>query len=151
MRRVTLLTAGALVCIYAVAVLVYAHSTRETGFRTAFDTVVRGFDGEFQSIETGLRPEPGDRIVRLGNSKVETWSHFLRSVRGLPAESSAFWQETAELPRSSASDGVYRRVGGDDWVFTQLERPNVTGAPAIQYAGWTKVGALPIRELIPSI
>jgi transcriptional regulator with GAF, ATPase, and Fis domain len=46
---------------------------------------------------------------------------------------------------------VYRRVGGDDWVLTELERPNVAGAPAIHYAGWTKVGALPVRELIPSI
>src|SRR6516164_9003329 len=92
MRRLSLLAAGALVCIYAVAVLVYAHSTRETGFRTAFDIVVRGFDGEFQSVETSLTPEPGDRIVRLGNSKVETWSHFLRAVRSLPAPSSGSWQ-----------------------------------------------------------
>ena len=125
-------------------VLVYAHSIRETGFRTAFDTVVRGFDGEFQS-EAGLRPQPGDRIVRLGADKVETWSHFLRAVRTLPSQS---WLEAADL---SSADASYRRVAGDDWVFTELERPGIGSELSTRYAGWTKVGALPLRELTPSI
>ena len=36
-------------------------------------------------------------------------------------------------------------------MFTGLERPRAAGRPAIHYEGWTKVGALPVRELIPSI
>ena len=148
-RRLLLLSAGALLCGYSLAVLIYAHSIRETGFRTAFDTVVRGFDGDFHP--KSLRPRPGDLIIRLGNEEIDTWSQFLQAVRRLPGHADIVWSETSDLEQAANSGATHVRVGGDDWIRTELARPDPAGKEAMHYAGLTRVGALPLTELVPSI
>src|SRR5437879_3439728 len=82
-RRVLLLAAGALICLYALTVLFYAHSVPEVGFRTAFNPDVRGFDGQFDPPE--WTPRAGDRLVKLGSERIATWTQFLQLVRSLPS------------------------------------------------------------------
>src|SRR5262249_36561782 len=41
------------------------------------------------------------------------------------------------------------RTQGDKWIFTELERPEES--ESIQFGGWTRVQALPLKELIPSL
>src|SRR5262249_3410663 len=147
--KILLLTAGGFICIYSVLVLVYAHSVQEVGFRTAFDPVVRGFEGEFKTIGAASEyPEPGDRLTKLGAAPIATWSQFLQAVLALPGDP----QEVVESLDVAAKEGkTYVRYKGENWLHTELERPGAPGRHSAHYAGWSRVGTLPLKEFVPSI
>jgi transcriptional regulator with GAF, ATPase, and Fis domain len=147
-RRAALITAGALVCLYSILVLLYAHSVREVGFRTAFDPVVRGFEGEFLALPSGqpLVPQPGDRLVKLGDREIDTWAQFIQVVRDLPSSAAK-----VQDPREAADTGqTYVCFEGKNWILSELVRQQTDGR-RIKFSGWSRVGTLPLKELIPSI
>ncbi len=87
-RRLSILLAALLVCLYAVGVLGYVLSIPDIGLRCAFSLEVqRAYDGYFE-LPSGqhYRDLEGKTIVRVGDRPVENWPQFLRTLLDLPRD-----------------------------------------------------------------
>jgi transcriptional regulator with GAF, ATPase, and Fis domain len=160
-RKVQLLVAGVLVCIYALAVLAYVRSTPDIGIRCAFKPVVmRVHSSDQQDL-----PELGDIITQVGRYRFPPENQLQ-----LPAQV-ALLRELIELNNSTVSDlaspEASARQSGDRWVledrtgaplFTetadgakfvlvQFRHPDEAGVHAVS----CRLGWLPITDLGPSI
>src|SRR6478672_3619094 len=84
-RRILIVTAGAFICLYSVAVLLYVMSAPDSGLNCPFDKVIRRvFEGYAPPGEED-GPRDGDTIVKLGGQDVD-WQHLLRRLGDLEDE-----------------------------------------------------------------
>jgi transcriptional regulator with GAF, ATPase, and Fis domain len=85
-RRLSILVAAALVCLYAVGVLGYVLSIPDIGLRCAFSPVVRrAYDGYFELPKGQTTHDlEGKTIVRVAGQPVENWPQLLRTLLDLP-------------------------------------------------------------------
>jgi transcriptional regulator with GAF, ATPase, and Fis domain len=86
-RRLFILLAGSLVCLYAVSVFWYVLSVPDIGLRCAFSTtVLRAYPGFFDEPAGGYEDLVGKTIVKVGTQPVESWPQLLRALADLPGD-----------------------------------------------------------------
>jgi transcriptional regulator with GAF, ATPase, and Fis domain len=149
-RKVLLGIPGILVCIYAIAVLLYVYFQPDIGLRTAFDTTVKGFDGYCHGTRSwpDARLEENDRICRLGGNTTQTWPQLLQAIHalGLPRPVESFAEAESFVPSLH-----YIEVDGDHFVRVEFERAPRGGGKVAVLSTWCRVGDLPSREWIASV
>ena len=149
-RRVLLAIAGGLACLYSLATLVYVHTVPDLGVRSAFNPIVRRFDGICldRSGNTSLDPEEGDLIVRVGNRKVNTWPQLLQATRSLRDKT---FPEVPSLAEAM-SQGL-ETIGweGKDYVRLAFQRSAGKSDEGAIREGWCEVGSMPFEDVAPSI
>jgi transcriptional regulator with GAF, ATPase, and Fis domain len=141
-RKLLLSMAGILVCLYAVTVLFYIQTIPDIGLRTAFDPLVKGFEGNCKDAVGGasIHLQTGDRIVGVGGRKVRTWPQLLQALNALHGRAEAVESFPAALERELTCI----RLNGEEWVQVEFER-----SPSPVMACWCQV--IPSKELVPSI
>src|SRR5262249_22529 len=83
-RRVLIVVAGALICLYSVAVLWHVMNAPDIGLCCPFSTkILRVYPG--YAPAGGARPVEGDWVVELYGRPVD-WQHFLRRLDELPGQ-----------------------------------------------------------------
>lgn len=83
-RKSCIILAAAFVCVYAIGVVVYTRSRPDVGIRSAFTTVVNRFDESFLFPENQqVKLKPYDRLIQLGNKKIENWPQIQRHLNNL--------------------------------------------------------------------
>src|SRR5262249_44791867 len=73
-RRGLLICAGALVCLYALAVLFFVQAKPDLGLRSIFSTEIKGSPRYFQAQ---VVPQDGDTVERIGGMRVASWPNLL--------------------------------------------------------------------------
>jgi len=80
-HRALLITAAALVCLYALSVVFFARSIPDIGLHTAFTCTVNRVDGPQVRYISGPRSaQKMDVIVQFGGTPIETWPQLLREM-----------------------------------------------------------------------
>ncbi len=140
-RRGLLILAGALVCGYAITILIYVQTVPDLGIRAAFTPEIKHVHPGYQfPDDERSRAQTGDRVVGLGNQPVETWLDMLRSVGRLHEKLSHAHPDAAELARL----GVRERDGVRQ-VRVAFDRDGA------RFTSWFAMGHLPVKEVVPSI
>src|SRR5687767_7583909 len=130
-RRNLVFSCGFLICIYALAVLFYALTVPSLGLATTFSTELNRKPINFLPDEGSSRsPQVGERVIRVGDEKIESWADLLQSPSRLRDQLETALHAGAALPWAKTSpDGDYVRV-----VFRAE-----TGE---EFAGWCLLGNL---------
>lgn len=145
-RRLLIVCAGTLVCLYALSVLAYVLSIPDIGLRCAFTPEVNRVYREFLHDPDDPRGAKlvGDRIVRIGDHRVATWPEVLHALIDLRTDASTVVDdETALL----AQEHTHVRLNGEELVRVEFA-PEHGDAP---FSLWCRVGRSPIEALLPSI
>src|SRR5205807_2537409 len=81
-RKLLLILAGILVCLYAVSVLWYVQWNPDIGLRCAFHPTIQHAHHEYARTDNGRfrPPESGDTIVQVGDRPVESWPELLKAL-----------------------------------------------------------------------
>src|SRR5262249_46501087 len=83
-RRGLLILVGLFVFLYALAVLLFVQSTPDLGLRTAFSVYLKAAPRKDRYTPSGeLTPQAGDKVVRVGELKIETWPKILTAPQRL--------------------------------------------------------------------
>jgi transcriptional regulator with GAF, ATPase, and Fis domain len=153
-RRVLIVAAGALICLYSVAVLWHVVTSPDIGLYCPFGlTILRVSEGFARDNESG--PQEGDTIVKLCDQDVD-YQHFRRRLAGLrdhPIDSvatdgaSPTWADV-----QAALEGGQRlcavRVDNQTWVRVAFERASGNGKPGVC---WRRVGTPGWEVVLPSL
>jgi transcriptional regulator with GAF, ATPase, and Fis domain len=148
-RRGWLVAAAVYACCYAFAVLVYLVLGPDLGLRSAFSTALKAAPSahSFLPGDEGLTPKPGDKVVKLGNQEIQTWSdllaapHRLRDQLGTQSADSQ--QSWAKRENAAGVETIY--------VKALFVREGTAGEPAQSFGGWCRLGTLPLAELLPTL
>ncbi len=153
-RRILIVTAGAFICLYSVAVLGHVMTAPDIGLTCPFDRVIRQvFDGYAPPGEEN-GPQDGDTIVKLCGQEVD-WQHFLRRLSNLRDEPRQEVPEELRGPnvaatlRAAADDPELHLVqlDGATWVRVDFERTSGDGSAA---TCWRRVGTPGVEVVLPS-
>jgi transcriptional regulator with GAF, ATPase, and Fis domain len=149
-RRLLFALLGLFACLYALWVLWHAHSLPDVGLRSAFDPVVRRFDGRCAEIGGRMAevPQPGDRIVSVGGRVVETWPQLLQAILALRSDPRVTISDLAQAEQEH-QEFVY--WGDDKWVHLTFRRPDPRTGGSVLLSSWCLVHRLPLEELVPSL
>jgi transcriptional regulator with GAF, ATPase, and Fis domain len=144
-RRVFLVIAAVLVCLYALSVFWYVLSIPEIGLRCVFDSrIARVYDG-FVRLPKDLPPADLERktVIELGPHPVETWPQILHALdqlrHGKP-------EETVDEAPPADTKLTHILYGGEELV-----RAVVRGDDGKILVVWCKLGTLPLYLLVPSV
>ena len=139
--RGLLILAGALVCAYSAGVLAYVQALPDLGLRSAFGPVLRSRPRTFEPLTPGgPHPEPGDRVVQVGDKTIATW----------PALLAAPHYVAKEIARPDPRRDWLRKVQREDQVKVHFER-ETPGQGTVTFAGWCVLERLPIEDLAPAV
>src|SRR5262245_2727783 len=149
-RRAWILIAGTLVCLYSVAVLTYVLTLPEIGIRCAFTPVVNFVYPDFL-YPTGQKAplKQGDRIVKLGDQKVETWSQLLRKMLLLRDEAPETDDVTLEELRKGTvhKSLTHVQIDGQRVVRVEYKREGEDKNQVV----WYRLGRSPFEALLPGV
>ncbi len=155
-RKVFLVAAGALACLYAVSVLCYVPFTPDVGFRCAFSPVVKRVTKPERGADY---PQVGDTIVQLGNfhfpEKTELWAQVM-VLRELSLRDEPLEQQGLAV-RAEAGVRVLQGPNGEALV---RESPTGTKSILVKFkrpgrddmlTAYCPLDRFPPREMGPSI
>jgi transcriptional regulator with GAF, ATPase, and Fis domain len=148
-RKTSIALAGILVCLYALWVLWYVHSTPDIGLRTAFDPEIRRIEANAVLQDPGQSevPQVGDKIVRVNGRPVTTWPHLLQALRDLRTQTAV---TVDALPPASDEPIHFIQLDGSRLVRVQFRHSHDGETEASLHSCWCRVG-LPSAELLASI
>jgi transcriptional regulator with GAF, ATPase, and Fis domain len=148
-RKLLLILAGILVCLYAVSVLWYVQWIPDIGLRCAFHPTVQYTYPDYPRTDNGRfrAPESGDTIVQVGDRPVKSWLELLKALVAL--------RDTIPVSVNSLAEAEEHRatcvhLDGEKLVRVEFQRPLATDQP-LAFACWCRVGHLPLEDLAPSI
>jgi len=141
-RRGLLILAGVLVCVYALAVLVYVQALSDLGIRSAFGPFVKGLPRRFEATSGGMKVEPGDRVVEIGAKTISTWPDLLAAPQYVVKELARPGPWPPWAKRAKVEDAVQ--------VLVRFQR-EVPGQPPLTFQGWCVLERLPLEELSPAV
>jgi transcriptional regulator with GAF, ATPase, and Fis domain len=156
-RRIVIVTAGAFICLYSLAVLWHALSATDIGLDCPLDTSIRRVaDGHAPPGEEN-GPREGDTVVRLLEQPQRVdWQHFMRGLDRLrhidpeleiPADQAdTNWPSALQASRDHRDIRVVR-VHGTTWVRVDFERASRAGLLTC----WRRVGTPSLQAMRPSL
>jgi transcriptional regulator with GAF, ATPase, and Fis domain len=146
-RRILIVAAGALICLYSVAVLWYVMTSPDIGLYCPFDMVIRRTYDNFAPPQDDARPREADTIVKLCGHPVD-WQHFLRRLNQLRDEQTRTIADEADL-KTAEDDGLPAvRWRDATWVRVDFTRTSGDGSAAVC---WRRVGTPPVAMVLPSV
>src|SRR5437762_6378297 len=104
-RKLLLILAGIGAGLYALTVLAYVQSNPDIGLRCAFHPTVLLAHPEYARTDNGRfrPPQPGDRIVQVGDRPVESWPELLKALVVLRKAESVAVNSLEEAERQHAT------------------------------------------------
>jgi transcriptional regulator with GAF, ATPase, and Fis domain len=144
-RKMLLIGAGVLVCIYTGWVLWYVHSFPEIGLRTLFKREVqRVRDGwDVRSVNGQALPDLKDyTIEEIGGFKVLSWPRLMKRLVLLDNSGTAI--EVPDLDHAGAN--AFVRVDDKEFVRIELHKE---GKPPVSV--WCEFADSPLDTLMPSL
>jgi hypothetical protein len=138
-RRGLLILAGLLASVYAVVVLIYVPFISDLGLRTAFSVSLNSPPRSFQGQPI---PQPGDKVVKLGDEEIKNWIELLNAP----------WRLRERLEHTENPDWAWRVTEGDEesiLIKAHFRRDLADGPLFI--TGWCKLDHLPLEEVAPTI
>jgi transcriptional regulator with GAF, ATPase, and Fis domain len=159
-RRLILALAGLFILGYAFTVLLYVQFVPDLGLRPIFTTELLSAPAPTDFVTDGLAFQPRDRIVQvgpLGPLSKHQWAKLLKAptrieeeVRKLPNLSDpATYPDWLRAKRLNRDLDQYDPTDDEQALWVKLEL--VRGDGALRYNAWSKLGQLPLRELVPSL
>jgi transcriptional regulator with GAF, ATPase, and Fis domain len=134
-----LFTLGISVLFYAIYVLIHVSASYEIGIHSILTPDIRGTPLNLRETEKGIAPSSGDRIVAVGNLKIETWKDLLEAPGKLHGQIVA---------GTATSDWYHPSLDtGQDFVtvkYTHLDDAEVHMAEF-------ELRRFPLEDLIPSL
>ncbi len=146
------LSVGVSACLYAGAVVWYDRTSAEIGLRCAFDTQVQKLYPEHILIPrqgSGVRPEVGDYLLRVGPKAIETWSDWVRVVADLRDYGRYPRASHASVPEAG-SDTIVVLPDGTELIKVEFGRARSSGELE-RFVCWCLIGPPPLAELAPSL
>ena len=137
--QLALFALGGVILVYAIAVLVYASTSYEIGIRSILTPHIIGKARSETKAENSEELSSGDKIVKIGDLKIRTWSDLLQAPRRIAnrlaadAEPSSWWKQDP--------------ASGQTFVRVEFQRGSI--GPA--YHTWCELRRIPFEEMIPSI
>jgi len=149
-QRWFLLAAGVGVILYAIVVVWYAQGSPEIGLRCSFGTDLVEIDPRYQpvSLDQPAAPLRGDRLVRLGQREIRSWSDYITTLAGLwrlpllQVDADTTFDELRELPGYASS--LIRR-DNQHLVWVEFVRDGQ------RLGAFTAVGPPPVQEFVSSL
>lgn len=139
-KQILLLALGLGVLAYAAIILVHVSMSYEIGIQSILTPHVVGTPNFAEKDpQDSSGPRAGDRITRVGNRPIQTWSDLLQAPRILHHET------------ESSSSADWYRVDPDTsrtLVAVEYCRPD---EGATTYTAWFELRGLPLEEMIPSL
>ncbi len=154
-RRILIITAGAFICLYSIAVLGQVMTAPDVGLYCPFSPkILRVFNGFAPEGESD-GPQDGDMIVALSGQPIEDLQHLVRRlatlnsepVQEIPSElQGGDWPATL---RAAARDPELHavRVNGETWVRVDFER----AADGLAATCWRRLGTPGVEVVLPSV
>ncbi|HKI35587.1 MAG TPA: sigma 54-interacting transcriptional regulator [Gemmataceae bacterium] len=154
-RRILIVAAGALICLYSLAVLWHVVESPDIGLYCPFGmTMLRVSDG-FAPEEEQSGPREGDVILKLCDQEVD-YSHLRRRLAGLedqhidPIPSDGAEPTWADVHRAldQGQKLCAVRVQNQTWVRVEFARGSEDGPRA---TCWRRVGRPGLEVVLPSL
>ncbi|HEX5271357.1 MAG TPA: sigma 54-interacting transcriptional regulator [Gemmataceae bacterium] len=154
-RRVLIVVAGALICLYSVGVLWHVLNAPDIGLYCPLGMEIRRVADDFAPAGERGGPREGDTIVALCGQRVD-WQHFLRGLGSLrdeppqPIPPEIEGADVAATLRAAAGAPDLRlvRVDGVTWVRVDFERTSGDGSAA---TCWRRLGTPEVEVALPSV
>ncbi len=154
-RRVLIVVAGALICLYSVVVLWHVLNAPDIGLYCPLGMEIRRVADGFAPPGDENEPHDNDTLVALCGQRVD-WQHFLRRLGDLKHESPQPIPPDLEGPDVAATlhavagktDLHLVSLDGETWARVDFRRTSGDGLPA---TCWRRVGTPDVEVVLPSV
>ncbi len=149
-RKVLLILAGILVCLYSLSVLWYVQWIPDIGLRCAFHPTVQHAHPDYARTDNGRfrSPQSGDTIVQVGDRPVTSWLQLLKALVALRETPHV---SVTSLDQAENQQATCVSLEGEKLVRVHFLRSQPGGTQPLAFACWCLVGRLPLEDLIPSL
>jgi transcriptional regulator with GAF, ATPase, and Fis domain len=154
-RRILIVVAGALICVYSIGVLWHVLSAPDIGLHCPLGMEIRRVVDDFAPSGDRDGPRDNDTLVALCGQRVD-WQHFLRRLGDLRNEPPQTIPPELIRPSLTATlraatddpDLQIVRLDGKTWVRVDFTRTSGDGSAA---TCWRLLGTPDVEVVLPSV